>query len=84
VDARLVPWQQISGTVEQQVPFEVISCADAVTKDGFTKTYLVLGDEGWTLRAFYTEGGLASHLAADKVSILTLEHFVASANQGKL
>jgi len=30
-------------------------------------------------------GGLASHLvAADKVSILTREHFVASANQGKL
>ena len=77
--------QQISGTVEQKVPFEVISLADAVTKDGFTKAYLVLGGEGWTLRAFYTEGGLASHLVtADKVSILTLEHLVASANQGKL
>ena len=78
-------WQQVSGTAEQKVPFEVISLADAVTKDGFTKAYLVLGGAGWTLRAFYTEGGLASHLvAADKVSILTLGHFVASANQGKL
>jgi len=47
------------------------------------KAFLVLGGEGWTLRAFYTEGGLASDLvAADKVSILTLEHFVASAKQG--
>ena len=72
-------WQQVSRTAEQKVPFEVISLADAVTKDGFTKTSLVLGGEGWTLRAFYTEGGLASHLvAADKVSILTLEHFVGS------
>jgi hypothetical protein len=78
-------WQRVSGTAEQKVPSEVISFADAVTKDGFTKGYLVLGGEGRTLRAFYTEGGLASHLvAADKVSILTLEHFVASANQGKL
>ena len=78
-------WQQVLGTAEQKVPFEVLSLDDAVTKDGFTKAYLVLGGEGWTLRAFYTEGGLASHLVAtDKVSILTLEHFVASANEGKL
>jgi hypothetical protein len=49
------------------------------------KPIWVLGGEGWTLHAFYTEGGLASHLVgADKVSILTLEHFVTSANQGKL
>ena len=78
-------WQQVSGTAEQKVPFEVLSLADAVTKDGFTKAYLVLAGEGWTLRTFYTEGELASHLvAADKVSILTLGHFVAFANQGKL
>ncbi len=51
-------WQQLSGTAEQKVPFEVISLADAVTKDGFTKAYLVLGGEGWTLRAFYTEADL--------------------------
>jgi len=37
-------WQQLSGTAEQKVPFEVISLADAVTKDGFTKAYLVVGD----------------------------------------
>ncbi len=56
-----------------------------MTKDGFTKAYPVLGGEGRTLCAFYTEGGLASHLvAADKVSIPTLGHFVAFANQGKL
>ena len=74
-------WQQLSGTAEQKVPFEVISLADAVTKDGFTKAYLVVGD---VTRLLYG-GGLASHrVAADKVSILTREHFVASANQGKL
>jgi hypothetical protein len=44
--------QQVSGTPDQMVPFEVISLADAVTKNGFAKAYLVLGCEGWTLRAF--------------------------------
>jgi hypothetical protein len=39
-------WQQVSGTAEPKVPFEVISLADAVTKDGFTKDDLVLGSEG--------------------------------------
>jgi hypothetical protein len=39
-------WQQVSGTAEQKVPFEVISLADAVNKNGFTKAYLVLGGEG--------------------------------------
>jgi hypothetical protein len=44
----------------------------------------VLGGEGWKLRNFYT-GGLKQHLAhADKVEILTLESFVAKANQGEL
>jgi hypothetical protein len=76
-------WQQVLGTAEQKVPFEVISLADAVTKDGFTKAYLVLGGEGWTLRAFYTESGLASHLvAADKAPILTLGHLSRSRIKG--
>lgn len=78
-------WQQTSGTAEQKVPFEVISLADAVLKGSFAKAYLVLGGEGWTLRDFYTEGGLRSHLVdSDRVEIVTLEHFVAFANQGEL
>lgn len=78
-------WQQVSGTAEQKVPFEVICLADSVLSGQFAKAYLVLGGEGWKLRTFYTGGGLKSHLAhADKVDILTLEAFVAKANQGKL
>jgi hypothetical protein len=57
--------QQVSGTTEQKVPFEVISLADAVTKDGFTKAYLVLGGEGWTSRALCTEADLSHLVAAD-------------------
>lgn len=78
-------WQQVSGTAEQKVPFEVISLAEFVLSGAFAKAYLVLGGEGWKLRNFYTGGGLKSHLVhADKVDILTLEAFVARANQGKL
>ncbi len=78
-------WQQVSGTAEQKVPFEIICLADAIRAGAFTKAYLVLGGEGWKLRNFYVNGGLKSYLVdADKVDILTLEGFVARANQGTL
>jgi len=78
-------WQQTSGTAEQKVPFEVISLADVVLAGKFLKAYLVLGGEGWTLRDFYVSGDLKKHLSnADKVEILTLESFVARANNGEL
>jgi hypothetical protein len=85
-------WQQSSGTAEQKVPFEVISLAEAVRAGAFSKAYLILGGTdsakgsmGWKLRQFYTGGGLKEHLVyADKVDILTLESFVARANQGRL
>jgi PD-(D/E)XK nuclease superfamily domain len=78
-------WQQVSGTAEQKVPFEVMCLADAVLAGRFSKAYLVLGGEGWKLRNFYIGGGLEQHLIhAEKVEILTLERFVARANQGNL
>jgi hypothetical protein len=93
-------WQQKGGTAEQKVPFEVICLADAVISEGFDGAFLVLGGvdhapgdrnartksvPGWKLRTFYVGGGLKSHLVhADKVDIMTLEAFVARANQGKL
>ncbi len=78
-------WQQVSGTAEQKVPFEVISLADAVLSGDYASAYLVLGGEGWKLRNFYTSGGLRKHLLhADKVTITTLENFIARANSGSL
>lgn len=78
-------WQQVGGTAEQKVPFEVICLAEALSAGAFEGAYLVLGGNGWTLRDFYTGGGLKKHLAnADKVQIVTLEDFVARANQGRL
>jgi hypothetical protein len=78
-------WQQVSGTAEQKVPFEVISLAEAVLSGEYTTAYLVLGGEGWKLRDFYVSRGLNKHLVyAEKVTIMTLEHFIARANSGSL
>jgi hypothetical protein len=80
-----VKWQQVSGTAEQKVPFEVICLMEAVENGPYYKAYLVLGGEGWTLRDFYTLNGLAKYLAyQESVEIMTLEAFVARANSGKL
>ncbi len=38
-----VKWQQVSGTAEQKVPFEVICLAEALESGRFEKAYLVLG-----------------------------------------
>ncbi len=72
-------WQQVSGTAEQKVPFEVICLLEALESASYSKAYLVLGGGGWTLRDFYIGEGLKKYLAyADKIEILTLESFVAT------
>lgn len=80
-------WQQVGGTAEEKVPFEVICLMDAVRKGAgeFSKAYVVLGGDGWTLRNFYVGGGLEEYLKhGELVDIVTLEQFVARANKGKL
>lgn len=78
-------WQETSGTAEQKVPFEVLCLADAVRQMGLTTAYLVLGGPGWTLRDWYVSGDLKSRLVdVGNVNVVTLETFVAKANQGKL
>ncbi len=78
-------WQQVSGTAEQKIPFEVISLSEAMQDGDYSSAYLVLGGDGWRLRDFYTGGGLDRHLTRPElVSIVTLERFVALANQGAL
>ena len=80
-----VKWQQVSGTAEQKVPFEVICLIDALRAGSFKRAYVVLGGEGWTLRDFYTAGGLKKYLVdSDNVEVTRLEAFVARANKGIL
>ncbi len=80
-------WQQVSGTAEQKVPFEAMCLAETVlaSDNDYDKAYLVLGGGGWKLREFYTGGGLDRHLRhSNLVEIVTLEDFIAKANQGGL
>ncbi len=71
-------WQQNNGTAEQKVPFEVLFLAEAIRRGTFSKAYIVLGGDKWSLRDFYVNGGLREHLVdCGKVEILTLERFVA-------
>jgi len=80
-------WQQVSGTAEQKIPYEVICLLEAVRASAgvYGKAYLVLGGEGWTLRPFYTTGGLKKYIEYEPhVEILTLESFVARANRNQL
>lgn len=82
-----VKWQQVSGTAEQKVPYEVISLARALESAGgiHARAYLVLGGKGWTLRDFYTSGGLSTYMqGTEKVEIITLEDFIAKANRRQL
>jgi hypothetical protein len=78
-------WQQVSGTAAQKVPFEVICLEEALKRGGYDGAYVVLGGEGWKLRNFYTGGGLEGYLRlSGKISIVTLESFVAKGNRGGL
>jgi len=38
-----VKWQQVSGTAEQKVPFEVLCLLEAIENGPYQKAYLVLG-----------------------------------------
>jgi hypothetical protein len=80
-------WQQVSGTAEQKVPFEVMCLAHTLKENPgrYAAAYLVLGGEGWTLRDYYISGGLNEYMHnIEGVTILSLEDFIAKANHGKL
>jgi hypothetical protein len=80
-------WQQTSGTAEQKVPYEVMCLAEAIIDNPnvYNKAYLILGGDGWTLRDFYITNGLNKFFRdTDKLTIVTLERFIALANNGQL
>ena len=80
-------WQQTSGTAEQKVPYEVMCLAEAMADNAgtYVKAYIVLGGDGWKLRDFYTSGGLDKFFkTTENIRIVTLERFIALANNGQL
>jgi len=79
-------WQQVSGTAEQKIPFEIMCLAEVLLQsDKFDGAYLVLGGNGWKLKEFYIGGGLRGHLIHhDLVRVVSLDTFVSLANSGLL
>ena len=78
-------WQQSSGTAEQKVPFEIICLAEAIrATPSYKQGYVVLGGPGWTLREYYVEKIQRHLVGTEAVTVLSLEEFVALANEGKL
>jgi hypothetical protein len=80
-----IKWQQVSGTAEQKVPYEVIKLIHAVKSSAgrFPYAYLVLGGTGWsTLRDFYLHNGLREYIRDyELVRIVSLDQFIALANR---
>jgi hypothetical protein len=68
-------WQQVAGTAEQKIPFEVIALLQLLESRACDDAYLVLGGTGWTpqLREFYRSGGLCRFMPeAKRVKIVGL------------
>jgi len=77
-------WQQVAGTAEQKIPFEVIELLESRACDD---AYLVLGGTGWTpqLREFYLSGGLCRFMPeANRVKLVGQEEFIKLVNNRQL
>jgi len=80
-------WQQVAGTAEQKIPFEVIALLQLLESRACDDAYLVLGGTGWTpqLREFYLSGGLCRFIPeANRVKIVELEEFIKLVNNRQL
>ena len=78
-------WQEVSGTAEHKIPFELMCLADAVRAGYGVRGVIVLGGDGWTLRDYYTSGKLGEHLVyASLVEVLKLETFIKRVNRALL
>jgi hypothetical protein len=80
-------WQQVAGTAEQKIPFEVIALLQLLESRACDDAYLVLGGTGCTpqLREFYLSGGLCRFMPeAKRVKIVGLEEFIKLVNNRQL
>ncbi len=82
-------WQEIRGTAEQKIPFEVIKLIHTVknSNNKFPCAYLIIGGEGWTpkLKSFYLNGGLNQYINGfELVNIVNTDQFLTLVNRNKL
>ena len=75
-------WQQVSGTAEQKVPFEIMCLNEILESGDYTGAYLVLGGDAWRFRDFFTSNRLRDHMrVSERITVMSLESFVAKVNR---
>lgn len=78
-------WQEVSGTTDEKVPFEVIKLLDLLEQfPEFSRAYIILGGDGMRkrLETYYTDGSLARWIiGSDRVKCMTLNQFVKMCNR---
>jgi DNA adenine methylase len=81
-------WQQVKGTAEQKVPYEIINLIRAIKAGAgrFPYAYLVIGGMGWSgLKQVYLSHELRDYIRDyNLVRIVSLEDFIARANRKAL
>ena len=77
-------WQEVNGTAEQKVPFEVLCLKKALEEGAADCAYLVLGGEGWTLKQYYIERLREDMPIPKMLRIVSFEHFLKLARRGLL
>jgi hypothetical protein len=81
-------WQEVGGTTDEKVPFEVIKLLDLLTQfPEFARAYIILGGDGMRkrLETYYTDGSLAKWIVgSDRVKCLTLNQFIKACNRKTL
>jgi hypothetical protein len=83
-----VKWQQVSGSAEEKVPFEIIKLIHAIktSRGAVPYAYLVLAGPGWSsLKQFYLAQGLRPYITEyDLVKVTSLDDFMARTNRRQL
>ena len=79
-------WQDVGGTADQKVPYEILVCIAARKATGW-RVFIVIGGDGWHIgdKALYTSDRIAKYMpSAGEVRVLTELQFKELAKDGLL
>lgn len=81
-------WQEVSGSAQEKVPFEVIKLIHLIRNNPQLYPYalIVLGGEGWSsIKEFYLKNGLSTYIVdSHLVKIISLDAFITLANRKQI
>ena len=82
-------WQEVGGTAEEKIFFEVIKLLHALRENGglYDKAYIVLGGDGFSegMLNFYESDQYRTYLVeSDKIEVLLMNEAIRRANRAAL